>query len=123
MDAADVDADDEANDDEGAAAEGEGGDALGPRAQARARICIYICSLDCAWGAVVPLRLACLRRARWVSASLPPGAPSINQPQIINTACWQSSKECGLLLGALARALPIGGEFAIYRDRERVCHS
>lgn len=29
--------------------------------------------------------------------------------QVINTACWQTSKEAALLLGALAQALPIGG--------------
>lgn len=26
------------------------------------------------------------------------------------TGCWQSSKECALLLGALARQLPLDGE-------------
>lgn len=29
--------------------------------------------------------------------------------QVINTACWQTSKEAALLLGGLAQALPIGG--------------
>ena len=49
------------------------------------------------------------RPACWPATNCPPAC----QPQIINTACWQSSKECGLLLGALARALPIGGELCL----------
>lgn len=39
-----------------------------------------------------------------------PWPPAPASTQIINTACWQSSAGCGLLLGSLARALPIGGE-------------
>lgn len=35
--------------------------------------------------------------------------------QVLNTGAWQSAKEAGLLLGALARALPIEGERRLLR--------
>lgn len=102
-DAADVDAEDlevacDGSDAELDGAAGGGGDALGPRAQAR-RLALRL------------LRgLPASGLQRWPHTAL--CACAALRPtylQIINTACWQSSKECSLLLGALVRALPVGG--------------
>lgn len=114
-DAADVDADDVAfEDDEEAAGDGEGGDALGPRAQASKPAPKMHGSgglrgwrVEC--GPCLPQSTATKAHAAVCPATRPSMLSAL--PQIINTACWQSSKECGLLLGALARALPIGGKW------------
>ena len=94
------------------------GDALGPRAQASGRGWAAVAAW-CERGCSTSVRLAAAAAGApaHIRAPRPLPAPA----QIINTACWQSSKECGLLLGALARALPIGGEQAQPGGQCSVC--
>ena len=65
---------------------------------------VLLCFWQCKLKLLKDFTLACSPLELPLSFSLPAAL------QIIMTGCWQSSKECGLLPGSLARALPLAGE-------------